>query len=841
MSTGLPPQPDGPPRRIAGAQEERLRLRGQTLLREAYGYAEGVMARGEGGEVVVYASVAACRARDAGRARLVVVCGARDREEARAQLGAAIAGTSAGGGAWLRGAEEADEEVAIFRRVEGDALVEWVGLPRPGESWERLGRRAKAELVRPQDLKGLLRRCHNRLHARGAAGDEEDLTLDVVRILVTKALDERGEGELPQFYCTAEEYPTPAGRRAAAARVRALFERAKSLYPGVFRGDERITVGDRAICDVVGELQAFRLLSEDASSDEWDVMGLAYEEYTAVALKRKRGQFFTNRLVVDLLVGLVDPDDTDRVLDPAGGSAGFLSGALRHVRRKVSAAKGREAARRRIQAFQRRLFMVEISRRLVKVAKTAMILSGDGHTGMTQGDALGPLDQLDPALLEACGPGTPTVILTNPPFAGVGDGRITDARVLERFECGRRWATRDGVYGPTAELLAEGAPPELLFFERCVRWLAPGGRLGIVLPKSVLDTATFRPARALLVRECRLLAVITCHKNTFQPHTGVRTAILVVERRRQGEASADPPVFMAISRAVGQDSEGAPVYARDATGALTGALDEDLSQIAAAWNDHRRGALAASEYRFAVAPSALDDNLNINPQAYRPSLNATIEAIEALDDAAGWSVSQLGELAGGVEVFKGPRLKSENLLVDEERAGEPGVEPYYTPSAVLQERRDAAKRLDTSRASASQAATIAAIRVRRGDLVITRSGTIGRVAMITALFDGAIVSDDLIRVRVADEATRLYLWAYLESRAAQDQIMRNEYGAIQQHLEPAHVRSLLVPVPTEEGPFTAIVDARRRMLAAKEALLEAQGGSDAGVAGLLGFLTADPS
>lgn len=823
--------------RLEPRPEEFVRQRMLKILHEDYGYPLNRIAREvpiqhgskeltdhQGrpvrADIVVYQTAPARQRRDQGKILFIVECKSPTQDDGYNQLASYIFLTSADGGVWFNGSGT-DTETAYFRRTTENKLIPWVGLPRPSESWDALGRRAKSELARPRDIKGLLRRCHNKLHARGAASDEEDLTLDMVRILMAKALDEMADAALPSFYCTPEEYHSPEGRAISANRVRALFNQAKEIYSGVFREEERITVDDRAICDVVGELQQFRLLSDDSISDEWDIMGHAYEEYTAVSLKRKRGQFFTNRLAVDFLVHLVNPKFNDLVLDPAGGSAGFLSGALRYVRQKLGEQAARkELARTNLNIFRQRLYMVEISHRLVKVAKTAMILHGDGHTGMTQGDALGSFDELDSLLLSACGKGKPTVILTNPPFAGVGDGRIIDPRVLERFECGHRWVEKNGVYGPSSELLSEGAPPEMLFFERCLEWLAPGGRLGIVVPKSFLDTATYRPARALMFREAKLLAVTNCHKNTFQPHTGVRTSLLLIQKRKAKDARDNPNIFMAISRAIGQDSEGVPIYARDATGNITDALDEDLHSIARAWDDHNKGQLSTSEYQFSIDASRIDGNLNINPQAYRPSLNRTIELIEALDEADEWSVLRLGEIES-IQIFKGPRLKSENLIVENDGAKNVGVEPYYTPSAVLQERKDAAKFLDTSRANPAQAATIATIRVKRGDLVVTRSGTIGRVAIITSLFDGAIVSDDLIRIRVEDEVLRLYIWAFLETEAAQHQIMRNEYGAIQQHLEPEHVRAILIPIPTDQSQLKKIADQRRKMFEAKEALIGA--------------------
>ena len=148
----------------------------------------------------------------------------------------------------------------------------------------------------------------------------------------------------------------------------ALFEEVKELNSQVFSDHERITVGDLAICNVVIELQPYQLLTDLASSDGWDITGHAYEEYTATYLKRKKGQFFTNRLVTDFLVAAVDPEYRDIILDPAGGSGGFLTAALRHVRSKILDGGGTATSKQRqLDRIRTRLFMVDISRRLGSV------------------------------------------------------------------------------------------------------------------------------------------------------------------------------------------------------------------------------------------------------------------------------------------------------------------------------------------------------------------------------------------------------------------------------------------------------------------------------------------
>ncbi len=105
--------------------------------------------------------------------------------------------------------------------------------------------------------------------------------------------------------------------------------------------------------------------------------------------------------------------------------------------------------------------------------------------------------------------------------------------------------------------------------------------------------------------------------------------------------------------------------------------------------------------------------------------------------------------------------------------------------------------LDLSKATKKQLDTIEKLRVYRGCIVVTRSGSIGRVSMITQQFDGIIASDDLIRLIIPDEELRLYIYFYLQSKYAQDQMKMNEYGSIQQHLEPYHVAEILIPIPNE--------------------------------------------
>ncbi len=172
-------------------------------------------------DIVLYRDAIAKAKNDQGKFFLVVECKAPSEKDGYNQLVSYIFNTSAEGGVWFNGSGE-DDEIQYFRRFSepNSELKEWIGIPRYSEAWDALGRRKKADLLQPKDIKGLLRRCHNKLHGRGSDGEEEDLTMDMVRIMLAKAMDEESTEPLPSFYCTAEEYTSADGIKAVAERVK---------------------------------------------------------------------------------------------------------------------------------------------------------------------------------------------------------------------------------------------------------------------------------------------------------------------------------------------------------------------------------------------------------------------------------------------------------------------------------------------------------------------------------------------------------------------------------------------------------------------------------------------
>ena len=601
--------------------------------------------------------------------------------------------------------------------------------------------------------------------------DSEDVAMDMLRIVLAKYRDEQNVGDFCQFRCTPTEYSSIEGRAQVAARAKQIFSQVVQDNPDVFSPTEEITAGDYEIATVVSELQRFRFLSDDPAEAIHDVIGEAYESYVAAHLKGARGQFFTNRMIVDLMVRIINPTEGDSVLDPAVGSGGFLIAVMRYVLRTIERSDRTAAAKRSAsQLVPQHLFGIDRSPKLVKVAKTNMILAGDGHSGVTWGDSLAPVVQInDPQFLIRCGIGMPAVILTNPPFGATAEHKITDPDILKHFDLGRSSKTDSSGNVRATERLnsTEGVPPEILFLERCIQWLRPGGKLGIVMARGVLDGRRSLLARQYLLRTCRLLAVINCHSDTFQPHTGTKASLIIAQKRPEGEQiPVDYPVFMAISKKIGQDSIGKPIFKTDAQGKhvfVNGqqVLDHDTDQIAEAYWDAQNNRVLTNPFTFQTSISAIQstDNLSLNPVRYLPVYQDSSDKVVRIGEAPGWRLERLGAVSKAV--FNGPRFR--RPYADEGVTSGPGIARYFTGTAMTQGLGQNIKYLDYNKASALQRRQLDELTIKKGYILITDSGTLGRVIYATDFHDGALATNNLIRVVIEDEALRGYVYQFLMS------------------------------------------------------------------------------
>ena len=144
---------------------------------------------------------------------------------------------------------------------------------------------------------------------------------------------------------------------------------------------------------------------------------------------------------------------------------------------------------------------------------------------------------------------------------------------------------------------------DILFIERCLRFLKPGGRMAIVLPQGNLNNIGTKALREWIMQKARVLAVVGLGNNTFKPFTGTKTSVVFLQKwgGKAGKPIADYPIFMATSERSGKNNSGDYMTLSDKEGHLIDKegnvldplkekpiIDHDLNDVAKAFKDFCR-------------------------------------------------------------------------------------------------------------------------------------------------------------------------------------------------------------------------------------------------------------
>lgn len=254
--------------------------------------------------IVVYNSATACASNDQGNIYIIAEYKAPNIPDSDGQLNSYLSATSVQGGFWTNG-----NKIDFYRKDTGTgAIISWLGLPKYEQAWDSIGKYKKSDLIVPVDLKLAFRRCHNAIYRSGI--DSEDIALDMVRIILSKIEDESSAKEDCDFHITPEEFKDDPARDVACERVRKLFYAVRDRYKDVFSATEEITASNGQLAVVISQLQQYSFMDSPH-----DVIGTAYEIYVASHLKGERGQYFTNRLVINMMVKTAAPTEGDIIFE----------------------------------------------------------------------------------------------------------------------------------------------------------------------------------------------------------------------------------------------------------------------------------------------------------------------------------------------------------------------------------------------------------------------------------------------------------------------------------------------------------------------------------------------
>lgn len=503
---------------------------------------------------------------------IIVECKKRTRKDGEEQLKIYLTMSSAQIGVWFNG----EDHLYLLKEYKEGGQINWSilpSLPKFGQSIGDIGSFRRRDLVAPTNLKSTFRDIRNHLagNTTGITRDQE-LAVEITSILFCKIYDEINSApdDIPQFRAGHVE-PIDV----MSKRIQTLFKSVRAEYPDVFRESETLSLDPDSLRYVVGELQNYCVI--DAPRD---AIGDAFEVFIGPAVRGEEGQFFTPRNVVQMMVDIIDPRPGQLLIDPACGSGGFLIVALERVWLRLEAEASEKGwspqllERRRREVASRCFRGMDKDAFLTKITKAYMAIIGDGRGGIFCEDALAEPSSWHADAAKNVPMEGFDIVITNPPFGS--KIKVTGTKKLSQYELAKKWKLTKG---SESEWQAEEGykgelSPQLLFIERAIQLLKPGGRLGIVLPESIFGMPVYGYVVQYLFDNFSLRGFVSLPEEVFQPYTHAKTCVLFLQKKRP---DFNEEIEMAIADWCGHDSRGNPTVRTTPNGVE---LLDDIPKIA---------------------------------------------------------------------------------------------------------------------------------------------------------------------------------------------------------------------------------------------------------------------
>jgi type I restriction enzyme M protein len=216
---------------------------------------------------------------------------------------------------------------------------------------------------------------------------------------------------------------------------------------------------------------------------------------------------------------------------------------------------------------------------LAKVTKSYMAIVGDGRGGVFCENTLKPFNEWNRKASDKIKPTSFKIVMTNPPFGAKIP--IKGDALLRQFDLGHKWKfDKDENKWEKTNKLQDKQPPQILFIERCIQLLEDGGRMGIVLPDGLLGNITDGYIRQFVKNNCKIIGVVDCPVETFQPSTSTKTSVLFLQKTTSNQKVY--PIFMAVAKKCGHDRRGKALFKAD------GDADDEFPEVVEAFNKFRR-------------------------------------------------------------------------------------------------------------------------------------------------------------------------------------------------------------------------------------------------------------
>ena len=456
-----------------------------------------------------------------------------------------------------------------------------------------------------EEFQNLLFACHNVIRNNDKLSPEMAFD-EISKILFMKIRYERQSAKENLIFTKSEFLKLKEGDKKvrgddALPFYQFLFNQTKVHFTkdALFEATDSIKIRESSFLEIVGLLEKYNL--SDTSDD---IKGIAFEEFLGKTFRGDLGQFFTPRTIVDFMVKILDPREHEIICDPCCGTGGFLIGSFEYIKgniekdieshkkllrknlegtdfEKQPLKKQNEILIKINDAFAainkdlslsneksrlfdlsfRRIFGTDAEPRSARTAKMNMIMHGDGHGGVHHHDGLININGIFENRFD--------IIITNPPFGSrvsrdleiVESDSYKDESKINYYKkiFGEEYSealkqVTDNIGNKLIDQFDTGKMSnltEVLFLERCVKLLKPGGRLGIVLPEGILNIGQLQKIREYFESKAKILLIVSIPQEVFdKAGANVKTSLLFMKKFTDSEQNEyDSSVTKSVSEA----------------------------------------------------------------------------------------------------------------------------------------------------------------------------------------------------------------------------------------------------------------------------------------------------
>ncbi len=498
-------------------------------------------------------------------------------KDGKEQLKSYCNATGAPIGVWTNGSQ-----ISYYNRKDPNYFEDITDIPKASERlsdilkdrWNIDDLIKKDKLVNERkSLKDLILEMEDEVLANAGV----DVFEEVFKLIFTKLYDEMESGRKKDRFLEFRNYGDT--ETELKEKLQNLFNEAKQKWAGVFTEESKLELTPSHLSVCVSSLQDVKLFNSNL-----EVVDEAFEYLINKTSKGEKGQYFTPRYVIDMCIRMLNPTEEETMIDTASGSCGFPVHTIFYVWQKILEKKGLKKSHlftlekkpeECTDYVQSKVFAIDFDEKAVRVARTLNLIAGDGQTNVLH---LNTLDYErwdekinDEKWQDAYMTGWTKlrklrrdpksnqdfnfdILMANPPFAG----DIKESRILAKYELGKNKDGKDQTK----------VGRDILFIERNLDFLKPGGRMAIVLPQGRFNNSSDKYIRDYIADRCRILAVVGLHGNVFKPHTGTKTSVLFVQKWDEELCPKvdDYNIFFATMQKPSKDNSGDKIYLKETDG-----------------------------------------------------------------------------------------------------------------------------------------------------------------------------------------------------------------------------------------------------------------------------------